>query len=333
MKEIDFMKKSELPQVIVDKELAVIIEQWIDYFPFSETMETPVFSLLIPLRASSLVKLGIVTPKGFDVIKQKIGYLLTCIGISKEETCELTNFDLENTSFQLMLKEANKVMNVQLTWRGFSSSGAQMIIQDEDKKRVYDYHPSFQEIPMHLTLQEYVYQDKEHQSTYTRMFSSVSFSCRVKCRDDSLSLYLVKPYSDLNKKPFTLNHEKELEQYLCGLTFPVSIDQVYQKIESLTFSQVEEYPKMHLEVQKKEKDQEKVTDFISLEYGKMDKVMMTKEGKSVILDHKDNWFYQKDGISIRSTEEEIDYQFHQKKRKKYYHLKIVLRMPMKKWKG
>ena len=91
---------------------------------------------------------------------------------------------------------------------------------------------------------------------------------------------------------FRLKNEEQLQQYLLGLTFPLKIDEVYNKICEISTNCVEEYPNFEIRVERKiDKKNNKKTDLISLKHGRFNQFIITKNGITISIDNNGNWSY------------------------------------------
>lgn len=95
---------------------------------------------------------------------------------------------------------------------------------------------------------------------------------------------------------YNLNNENELIKYLCSLTFPVKIDEVYKKICDISLGDTSEYSYVSLKVTKYDlvDGLDEVTDEITLRNGLLENFIITKNNKTIRIDENDNyWIYEK----------------------------------------
>ena len=95
---------------------------------------------------------------------------------------------------------------------------------------------------------------------------------------------------------YNLNNEKELIKYLCSLTFPVKIDEVYKKICDISLGDVNEYSFVSLKVTKYDSIDglDEVIDEITLRNGVLEDFIITRNNKTIRIDGNDNyWIYEK----------------------------------------
>lgn len=96
-----------------------------------------------------------------------------------------------------------------------------------------------------------------------------------------------------------IENELELQKYLMGLIFPISIDKVYKKICEISLGDVGKYSRVVLSVFKNDIN----TDLIDLSNGNLERFGMTKNNKTVFLDNKDNFLYKMIDENVNLTVE------------------------------
>jgi len=84
-----------------------------------------------------------------------------------------------------------------------------------------------------------------------------------------------------------LDNELELRDYLCGLEFPISIEDVYKKICEISLGDVYEYS----EIRMKCYYEKNVILSLSLENGEFKSYQVNKDGKEISIDNNGNFMY------------------------------------------
>lgn len=132
---------------------------------------------------------------------------------------------------------------------------------------------------------------------YYRNFSPEVAKYRMTLGEDELVLTIECSREEAESNRFVTNknyvprNEKQLVDYITDLTFPISIEEVYKKIEEISLGpDISQYPFIHLLI----KNRENATDRIELENGKCSKFMKTKNGKSISIDENGSWAYKLD---------------------------------------
>ena len=242
-------------------------------------------------------------------IKLEFQYVLLCAGIDKDEECYLSDLDQKNFTFNCHLKKANKDVKISMRWETIDDL-AQITLEDDEKIASFDHlfyrnEKVSEVIPGDYTL-------KKGDKSCFRFMSGRYAEYTLSDKDGhSLKIHVERP--DWITEPiydyqYHLDHEKELEEYLLGLSFPIDISEVYKKLISISLGKASDYPGINLEV-KKGKDT--LTDKILLSYGNLVDFMITRDGKRVHIDKDGNWSFDTDSISVnQSTDGSVGYSIH-----------------------
>lgn len=189
---------------------------------------------------------------------------------------------------------------------------------DEDIK----YHCAKSEIP-----EDSVWFDKYHHvkrypgnREYTRRYSMYGYYGSIVKDDYKLDISLydgVYVYCDDDIK--MLEREKELEEYLVSLDFPVKIDEVYKNVCEIIGNEIDKYLTVKIEVSKRMDSNSNykkynITDIIQLNEGELEKFGMSVDNKTIFVDSDNNWSYKitKDddktiSYSLSSSNGNLDY--------------------------
>ena len=99
-------------------------------------------------------------------------------------------------------------------------------------------------------------------------------------------------------KPYSLNNEEQLKEYLMGLSFPVDICEVYKRIGEITKENPKQYPKFTLRIRCKDK----IAGELILNRGVLQKAIVSRDGKKITVDKKSDWSYENNGVSIEKKQ-------------------------------
>lgn len=123
---------------------------------------------------------------------------------------------------------------------------------------------------------------------YTRYYDMHGYFSSIVKDDYKLRVSLCGGYH--TDDIIILDKEKELEEYLVSLDFPVKIDEVYKKICEIVGIEIDNYPDLKIEVSNI--IDYNTTDIMQLHNGELVKFGMTVDNKSIFLDGDNNWSYK-----------------------------------------
>lgn len=298
----------DVPTVIFeDLELQVTIGQWLGILSSQQGFENSDFTIYTHLSAEELMKKVNIPAEKFEKIVTKFGLLLKIVGIENTETCILNQFDKDNFSFNCHFNNSGNDANISLRWGDMMDFNPEFTINYQNESKTYDYLAEAEEKIARLKLQHYTVKNPEngnscyrYLSPYTADFTltngEYSFSIEIK-RPESIKVDVFSDYV------FRLKDEKQLQQYLLGLIFPLEINEVYKKVCEISTSLINEYPSFKIEVERKLNEKNnKTTDMISLNYGQLKNFIITKSGRTITIDSYGNWSYDSPKLIISQSD-------------------------------
>lgn len=277
----------DVPKVVFeDLELQVTLGQWLGVLSSQEDFETSEKS---------------------EKIVTKFGQILKLVGIDNAETCTLNQFDRDNFSFNCHFNNSGNDANISLKWGNIIDFGPEFIIDYQNENKTYEYYKGNEEKPTRLNLQHYTIKNVEDGNSFVRFLSPYEASFTLQNGEYSFSINIVKPESikadSLSGYTFKIRNEEELQQYLLGLSFPFEINEVYKKICEISIDSISEYPSFRLRTIKRlDKKTNKTTDMISLSHGQLEKIVMTKNEKTIAIDSNGNWSYDSSKLSVSQSD-------------------------------
>ena len=294
-----------VPKVIFeDLELQVTIGQWLGILPSQQGFGNSGFTIYTHLSAKKLMKKVNTPAKKFEEIVTKFGLLLKITGIENTETCTLNQFDKDNFSFNCHFNNSGNDANISLRWGDMIDFGPEFTINYQNESKTYDYWAESEEKPTRLKLQHYTIKNPENENSCYRYLSPYTAYFTLTNGEYSLSIEIKRPESIkvdvFSNYVFRLEDEKQLQQYLLGLTFPLEINEVYKKICEISTSSLNEYPSFKIEVKRKLNN--KTTDMISLNHGQLQNFIITKGGRTITIDSYGNWSYDSPKLIISQSD-------------------------------
>lgn len=288
---------SDVPNVVFeDFELQVTIGQWLGILSSQQSFGTSGITIYTHLSAGELMKKVNIPTQKIEEIVTKFGLLLKLAGIDNAETCILSQFDKDNFSFNCHFNNSGNDAKISLRWGSMMDYGPQFIIDYPNENKTYDYHEEYNGEPIRLELQSYTIKNSENGSSCYRYLSPYKVYFNLKNGEYCFLIEIDRPKSIkvdvFSNYVFRLKNEEQLQQYLLGLTFPLKIDEVYNKICEISTNCVEEYPNFEIRVERKiDKKNNKKTDLISLKHGQFNQFIITKNGITISIDNNGNWSY------------------------------------------
>ena len=175
-------------------------------------------------------------------------------------TYESANPDDRKMYYNIHLDEQNKDIKLELEEGGGLEYSSYLTIIDGNNKIVSTLINSSNPDIESLDLDVYIYNDPAKKIKYERTFGHYYERVSLKNDNNQIDFYarfpdrVVKEYYagiNSNKTDIILPEEKELQHFLCNLTFPVNIDHVFAKMRQYTIfngSALEEYPDFEISV-------------------------------------------------------------------------------------
>ena len=310
---------TEVPTIIFnDLKLQVMVGQWEKLIEASVPIKFNIFGppvyMHTILDAEYLIKKKLITKQLLDDISKEFGSILARVGISKDEVCIIDSYNEFNFSFNCHLKKSNKDLKIELNWKGSdwdSDIFPEIIIHDEGNMEKYEYHPSYKDNESSLKLCKYTLDCGN--KTLRRSVHGYDTTFELSSGNNFLQLDVGVPdYITESANAgyrFKLKNEKELQDYLLSLSFPVDISEVYSRITEIAFGKVNNYRTFNLVVKEKVgENTSRITDNINLKNGNLLEFTITRGGRTVTIDNDGNWTFETPKESIKNhSEGNIDY--------------------------
>lgn len=277
----------DVPDVIFeDIELQVMIGWWLGLLSLPVGYD-------IELRNGIFLgaKEYYVSKKQFDEITFMFGMVLKKMGIDSNETCVLSQFDKDKFMFHCHFNEMGKSAKISMEWGDMIDVVPELTIDYDNLSKTYEFYSGRKNREMRLELTHYEIMNSENGNVLWHDVSAYRSSMGVNCDEYHFLLEVDQPVGD-SSDLFRLKNEKELEQYLLGLSFPVAIDEVYHKICDLALDSMYIYPSLLLKVEKEINGETVfVTDLVATQNGQMTDFTITRDGRTISIDKFGKWTY------------------------------------------
>ncbi|MGI6325007.1 MAG: hypothetical protein ACOXZS_03610 [Bacilli bacterium] len=247
-------------------------------------------------------------------IKKKVndhfGRILTEIGFSPDDTIILDNYDADLFSFHYSsIKQGNSKNNtITLNQGHFSKHSRRFTITNDIEIKTYALKQNNK-----IELIAYSIKDSSTGNIYSRSLYLSWGDFKVENNNYQFKIYIEIPKYLVEKAlrekgyKFRLKDEKNLEQMLREVTFPVAIGEFFKTFCFLFLESGIEYPYLTITQTKKDSNGKyATTDLIELENGQITQFITTKSKKTITLENLNEWLYNKQ--KNIDTNEEIDNQ-------------------------
>ena len=144
----------------------------------------------------------------------------------------------------------------------------------------------------------------------TRYLFETTFLMIIKKDDMELCVSITPNNSHIDwDSNFRMKNDRELEEYINSLIFPINIVEVYKRICEISIEKIEDYSKFKISVVKKiDNKKEELYDKICLKNGELDNFTITRDGKTISLNSDNAWELKTDKTVVKKNNEgNIDY--------------------------
>ena len=225
--------------------------------------------------------------------RDSISDILLDIGFKDGDTVYLYSNGLSYTEFYYSVNEDKKNIEntIQISYGAFMDRGSNITIENENKMMSYVVNNSNK---FSLDVEKiYVSDVMEYTRYYYANSSIMWFNSKVGDKDYILKLSI---FRKLNEDDILkLDNEMELEKYLCSLSLPCNLLDVFKRICEICNLDLNQYDHFELELHKKNKKFKNESDVIShikFMNGEFNSLSYIKDGKKIIYNVSGNWSYE-----------------------------------------
>lgn len=241
-------------------------------------------------------------------IEIKFGFILKLAGIEETETCTLNNFNIVKNSVSCHFHNKKEDAIITFDEEGIESDPI-LMIDYPNENRTYEYYPKYENKPMRLELQNYTIKSSENGNICCRRFFQSSIYFKLQNGEYFLSLDISKPKNikNPNGECFKLNNEEEWKQYLLGLSFPLDITEVYEKIGEIFMNSMGKYLDFELQVVRDRVGKKnEILDKITLSNGQLTITNWTYSCSKLTVNQRSNAISGENLSDVNSPFEECD---------------------------
>jgi len=233
-------KNLEIPNVIFeDVELQIVIAQSFRIIPVEYRFKRVDIKELV--KNSDII----LTKSVKKELSQKFSQLLNNIGIDSTETCIISNTtkdEYDNYTFNCHLENANEDAKITLNFISNFTSPVKFTIDYNNTIKNYCYYDDKRNGEEEIKLEYYNKKNNKNGNIYSRHLFSAGSCFEVKNDKYCLNLLVEELESDdAITNELKLKNDKDLEQFLLDLSFPIEIDKLYKNICEISVDDISKY--------------------------------------------------------------------------------------------
>jgi len=225
--------------------------------------------------------------------RDSISDILLEIGFKDGDTVYLYSKGLSYTEFYYSVNEDKKNIEntIQISYGAFMDRGSTISIEKGNVRKCYALKNNNK---FEIDIEEIKVSDvMEYTRHYYANSSIMWFNSNVGDKDYILKLSI---FRNLNEDDILkLDNEMELEKYLCSLSLPCNLLDVFKRICEICNLDLNQYDHFELELHKKNKrftNESDVISHIKFMNGGFNSLSYIKDGKKIIYNASGNWSYE-----------------------------------------
>ena len=225
--------------------------------------------------------------------RDSISDILLEIGFKDGDTVYLYSNGLSYTEFYYSVNKDKKDTKntIQISYGALKNRGSNITIKNENKMISYAVNNSNK---FSLDVEKiYVSDVMEYTRYYYANSSIMWFNSKVGDKDYILKLSIFRKLSE--DDILKLDNEMELEKYLCSLSLPCDLIDVFKRICEISKIDLNQYDSFNLELHKKNKKFKNESDVIShikFMNGEFNSLSYIKDGKKINYKSSGDWSYE-----------------------------------------
>lgn len=288
----------EVPSVVFeDVNLQIKVGQWLEVLYGVKTIGDNTFSFSTSLSTEDFIINGVLEDKlVLNKVNQIFGEVLCFVGIDKNETCVINNYNEEDFSFDIELVNSSSKARVSLRFGSFMDSSPEFIIDYNNVKRKFDYSGLSKEGKIQMSLQDYTIYNSLNGNSYCKLLSPWSSYDIVYNKDIKYRLIVGNPvsisFNESRNYTFFLENNEDLQKYFLDLKMPVDFNDLFKNILIICNISEEDLCKIPIFE----------LSMITLEDGKEVNVVNQIDLKNGVLS---KFVFSKDGVIVSSDGENL----------------------------
>lgn len=284
------------PEVIIkNTELTVSLGQWMGALPDSVKTGGNGMFVITQLDADELMKRKRISNQDLSSVVRRFSNILRMAGFGKNNTCTLDRFEPEDLSFRCTFENTGEVSDMRIRFGSWLDEGPALFIDYDNIHSVYEFWHEDKQRPDRLYLQSVTKDlDKDGNKKFYHYVSEFRYIAAVYDNDKRIDIEIQYPESleyGFTDNPYV--DSKKIEELISSIDFNEDIESIVSKIPDTLFKDVKEYPTISVVIKKLSKDRKNdiVTNEATFKSGEFTKLIITRNGKKVMIDNFDTWSY------------------------------------------
>ena len=224
--------------------------------------------------------------KNSQKIKNKFSYILRNIGIDLKEICMISMIKDENYSCyfykldscaQIILRYGNQLM-----------FDPELMIKYKNIEKTYNYYKKDYSTSNNLKFRKLAVNQPDKNKRYGYYYGD--YSCFAFCKDGETKIEIdIHFLEKVSENKNDLNIDKvELKKVLSEITFPIRIEELYNKLKPIFLKEIEFFPIVEIKILDKERE---IVECIKLNHGELINFAIRRNDKVTILNKENNYEY------------------------------------------
>lgn len=302
---VEYYEEIKAPKVkFKDIELEVSVGQWMEVLANkSRTQAGEGLAFITSISASTLLKYG-VSRDELNMVDKAFGELLLQIGVPEDEICIIDDYDDKACSFNCHFQNMNEDAKMRISW-GSMDDMPELVVDYKNVYRCYDFYAEREDRPRKLELASFRIQNPENNNEVYSWMSPFTVNYTITNGSRKMTIKVERPdyVEELYDYVFRINDDLSFVQYLLGVSFPVSVDQVYKELSS-RLDKIEDNPIVEVKATETyDNKKDRVTDHILVKNGKLCNFVLTRNGKKVGFDCQGNTVYEEKSFAVNKNKD------------------------------
>lgn len=304
---------TDCPEVIIDdKILTITLGQWMGKLPDSIKTSGNGMAIISHLDADELLAKKMISKSDLEIIKKRFANILKMAGFGKGNTCVLNSFNEDTLTFKCDFYDTDQIADMRIRFGSWFDNGPELYVDFDGINTVYEFWSANKEHPDRLDVQSVTKEIDGRGKKFRHFNSEFSYYGDVYDEENKLSVVIEYPKSLASKQSDNPYVDKEkIEELLSTITFPADLEDICSKVASALLVDSKEFEKISIIVRKMKGHKElNITNQAEFNKDFLVKLIITKNGKTVMLSNFEEWSYNTENYVISQTNDKnVSYGF------------------------
>ena len=271
---------------INDELLVITLGQWLGILPDAIKIGNKDSHYYNSLSATDFLKRYVLTKDQKRMICKRVAYLFELAGFGYDDICMLQNFDDEKLTFKACFTKYDD-LDCEITWGHFLDACAQLRIRNGKEYYKYDFSSNKKEDKLSLEVYE---NSLDNGNTYHYYDSEYRYHGKIFNDQYRLNVEIKYP-EDIKDSDNIYVDKVKMQNILSEISFPADIQKICTLVSSALLVEPNLFPEINVCVKKvlEDKKQDEIIDKAVFKNGEFHEFVITKDGKTIVVDKFDNW--------------------------------------------